>query len=210
MRSKLIIFLLFMVGCQRRTVMNNGVKDHNSSSANVLSNKCDTSYFTSIESANKYPDCVLELSLREKGLTKFPLDVLKYSKLRVLDLSFNKIDSIPKEICSLKQLQVLILSYGALSNIDSSIGGLKSLENLALLYNNISSVPDEICLLNKLRVLNLSGNRIDSLPKCICKMQHLRVLGLSYFEGEKHVDSLQYSLLRSCLPNTAIILHKID
>eukprot|EP00913_Durusdinium_trenchii_P001755 g1626.t1 len=76
----------------------------------------------------------IELVLAENQLLTVP-DVLNLQKLKLLDMSFNKLQSLPK---SITQAQVL--------------------EELLVNNNRISSLPEEIGRLQALRDFNLNAN----------------------------------------------------
>jgi len=161
--------------------------------------------FNNLDSAMLTPLHVKELSLREKGYSKIPDQIFKFSNLEILDLSLNKIDSIPNAIKELENLKFLLLAYSEVKFITPKINQLKNLENINLLDNQISKIPDEVCSLEKLRKINLAGNKLEGLPDCLCNLKTLKVLGISYRKDEKHLTKEEYLRFKECLPTTFFV-----
>jgi len=198
----LLVYSLLIVGCS--------MKQRLVQQQNINHEICDTTTFSSIAEAKKYPHCVKLFYLREREYLNFPIEVIKFTEVEDLDLAFNKIDTLPKEIKALRRLKYLNLSHCSLSYISPAIGTLDSLEELGLVYTKITHLPSEICKLKQLRSLSLVGTNIATLPDCICEMKNLESLGLSYHKGYPHIDSVQIKKLKRCLPNTYISFYEID
>lgn len=134
--------------------------------------------YTSLELALKEPDKVYKLSLREKNLKLFPLEIVDFPNLQYLDLYGNKMGEIPVEIEKCKKLQYLDISYNQLTNLPVEIGTLINLEELYVKYNQLLEIPREIGGLLALQKLDISHNRLVGLPDEIMMLESLIVLYL--------------------------------
>ena len=132
-------------------------------------------WFYSIEEANRDPEHVYKLSLRDQDLKFFPMEVMRYPNLQVLNLSSNKIKVIPADIEELANLQVLILADNKLKYLPQQMSELENLTQLYLGGNKLVMVPAWVGGLAKLRKLDLTFNRLTQyeieqlqtrLPRC--------------------------------------------
>lgn len=115
---------------------------------------------------------ITELNLYNKGLTSFPMEILSFTELEILNLSFNQIEVIPEEIGNLKKLKILYLNHNQLSTLPESIGSLVHLEELMIERNNENFVlPDTIQHLIKLKRIWLSD--LNKLPEGFWKLVNL-------------------------------------
>jgi len=136
------------------------------------------------------PSSITKIDLSNKGLTEFPIEILKYKNLVELDLSNNGLKSIPVELSELKNLKYLNLSLNQglnqvdlkvvlnnakfnltvldLSNCDlvdlpENLGNQTDLRELYLSHNNLISLPYSYTELNKLTKVDLSNNYFNDL-----------------------------------------------
>jgi Leucine-rich repeat (LRR) protein len=133
--------------------------------------------YTDLSAAMVNPERVYKLSLTGQKLKSFPLEVLMFPNLQVLNLSQNRIDSLPPEI-----------------NV------LQNLQDLNLMGNRLTRLPNEINDLQNLHSLYLSRNRLHKFPHTMRGMQKLRFLDVTYN------DLLIFELdwVRSVLPNCIV------
>ena len=125
-----------------------------------------------------YKDGVM--NLRGFSLKKFPMELLKFKEMKVLDLSSNQLTSIPREIGQLVNLQVLSLSFNKLTSIPPELRQLVNLQKLSLSYNNkLTSIPPEIGQLVNLQVLYLYNNQLTSIPSELGQLVNLQQLFLN-------------------------------
>ena len=97
-----------------------------------------------------------------KGLTKFPADVLSKTRTQALDLSHNALTgAMPAEIRFLQDLEVLNVSYNDMTGLPAELGQLKKLRILNVSNNRLTGIPRELGDLGNLQVLDLSGNDIS-------------------------------------------------
>jgi leucine-rich repeat protein SHOC2 len=103
------------------------------------------------------------------------------SNLKILDLSFNKIESIPSHLFeNLTKLEYLNLSNNKISLLPENIENCKYLTNLTLNNNEIIQLPKTIGFLKKLNYLDLYNNNLCTLPNSYC------LLNLNYWDFKKN------------------------
>ncbi len=164
---------------------------------------------------SEFPETIAELSnvirvRMEKGrIEKVRFKPGGLTKLRSIDLSFNRIGSLddsnidalvslerldlstngllglPEEIGDLSKLEYLVAEGNQLEFLPKAIGNLKRLSHLNLSANLISELPIEISGCTELGLLNLNSNMLTSLPESIGNMKEL---GLLYLEENQFVD----------------------
>ncbi|MGJ1430780.1 leucine-rich repeat domain-containing protein [Sphingobacterium spiritivorum] len=132
-----------------------------------------------------------ELTLHH-NLTKLPEILSPSKKLRILDLSRNKLDSIPESIGRFTTLKILKCDYNEhLKALPSSIVQLSDLELLSLYGTGFEEFPQEIFSLSKLTKLYLAGplqignqvkspKKINSIPDQFAKLPELTDLSIRY------------------------------
>ncbi|XP_077239353.1 putative disease resistance protein RGA3 [Tasmannia lanceolata] len=101
--------------------------------------------------------------------------------LRVLDLSWSKIDKLPDSIVHLKHLRYLDLTGTKIDRLPESIISLCNLQTLGLVFcRSLKGLPDSIGHLKHLRYLHLSHTKIDRLPESVTSLCNLQTLGLEF------------------------------
>lgn len=100
--------------------------------------------------------------------------------------------SLPSQIASLTRLTVLELSHNRLDTLPPTIHHLKHLQHLDLSHNRITYLPSTLERLSKLTYLDLSCNPLNELPICLSKLSRLSWLNVS----ETLIDALPVELLR--------------
>jgi hypothetical protein len=158
--------------------------------------KCN---FTHVTDEIKNMKCLQYLNLEDNDLNmiseriaELPLEVLKlsYNKLIdmphqmidmktliYLDLSYNKFENFTF-IYSLKSLRTLILTKTKMTSISSEISNLINLRYLIIDRNTITTLPVEICSLVSLIELEIQDNNIEKLPNEIGNLKNLNSLGV--------------------------------
>lgn len=139
--------------------------------------------YKSLEKIHIPDSNVIALKLKRKGFHQIPDSILKYSKLKYLDLSGNKLKEIPSWLNQLDSLEylkltgnkiakinpdlsVLPLKYLDLGNnqldsLDESIGQFNSVEYLILWSNNLYYFSDQLDALTLLKKFDLRGMSIS-------------------------------------------------
>src|ERR1035437_2244363 len=77
--------------------------------------------YTNLSKALRNSDKVYKLNLSNKGLTEFPVEILKLKELRYLILDSNQITNIPSQINDLQKLKYLSLSNNTIQELPSSL-----------------------------------------------------------------------------------------
>lgn len=120
------------------------------------------------------------LSFTDKGLEKFPPDLVKVvGNLRNLDLSNNKIMVLPTNIGAFKMMKNLSLAKNKVTSLPEDMGQLSKLENLQLSFNLIPSLPDTLQQLKHLKEIYLAGNKLTKFPTCLCGLKQLNIVDLA-------------------------------
>ena len=102
---------------------------------------------------------IKEHNMEDASLNSFPERVLKASNLEILNISHNNIsDTLPAEIRNLTKLRILDISNNKMTNLPAEIGQLTNLEELDLSNNLFTGLPHELANLKTLKTLNISGN----------------------------------------------------
>ncbi|CAH2324027.1 PH domain leucine-rich repeat-containing phosphatase 2 isoform X1 [Pelobates cultripes] len=135
----------------------------------------------------------------------------RFSQLRVLNLSHNKLGEFPLQICEIPNLTELNLSCNRLSQLPAQIGQLLSLQTMILDGNSLTSLPEELGCLQHLSTLGLSFNDFSNIPKVyekLCSVEKLCMAGncvgmlslqmLNNMPHLKHID-LRMNLLRQVM-----------
>ncbi|MFA6924229.1 MAG: leucine-rich repeat domain-containing protein [Bacteroidales bacterium] len=182
-------------------------------SEKILQQKLDTFYkaldslnlnsyeeYTSLEEASKHPDSVFKLVLKRKGYKTFPIEILKFKNLLVLNLRNNKISEIPPEIAELKELRVLTISKNKLTELSSSVCKLKKLIALNASENQIETVSRDIELLQNLQFWDMWGNSLNTLPSEVKNLKKLRFLDLRVIS----IDEQHKNAIESLLPQARV------
>ena len=131
-------------------------------------------------SESKLLSNIPRLSIAGQGIGSFNIGVLgRLQRLRELDISNNKIETLPRSIAELpKTLTSLNISHNRLSEMPASIGMLTSLEKLLAFENSLRWLPAELGKLTRLTELHAHGNNIIDVPPELGRLSALRVLGL--------------------------------
>lgn len=121
--------------------------------------------------------------VKNRGLTKFPLELLKAKRLKVLILSDNDIDSLPNEIGQLKQLVAMDLSNNNILSLPESVAALSKIQYIDLSGNPIESVTNSMLQWKALTAINLHNTAMPSLPEDIDRWTKL-----TYLDWGQHED----------------------
>ncbi|CAH3015231.1 unnamed protein product [Porites evermanni] len=134
-----------------------------------------------LERASK--SCQSFLDLRGQNITSVPREVLTKPlilNLRILELSYNGLQSIPREICYLVCLEELYLGKNDLKTLPRDFDKLSTLKKLSLVHNGFQEIPFCLSHLLLLEWLNFSGNVIEIIPPWLLCLPHLRHLYILY------------------------------
>ncbi|XP_069312466.1 PH domain leucine-rich repeat-containing protein phosphatase 2 isoform X2 [Eulemur rufifrons] len=102
------------------------------------------------------------------------LDTLyKFSQLKGLNLSHNKLGSFPVLLCEISTLTELNLSCNGFHDLPSQIGNLLNLQTLCLDGNFLTTLPEELGNLQQLSSLGISFNNFSQIPEVYEKLTML-------------------------------------
>ncbi|XP_008067761.1 PH domain leucine-rich repeat-containing protein phosphatase 2 isoform X2 [Carlito syrichta] len=102
------------------------------------------------------------------------LDTLyKFSQLKGLNLSHNKLGLFPVLLCEISTLTELNLSCNGFNNLPSQIGNLLNLQTLCLDGNFLTTLPEELGNLQQLSSLGISFNNFSQIPEVYEKLTML-------------------------------------
>lgn len=119
------------------------------------------------------------LNLSHNRLGVFPECVCDILTLNELNLSCNNLHIIPSQIGSLSSLQTCLLDGNDLDYLPEELGGLSQLSCLGLSFNSFSQIPAVLERLSGVDKLAMAGNRVESLELCtLIRINHLRNIDL--------------------------------
>ncbi|BBM83570.1 leucine-rich repeat domain-containing protein [Candidatus Uabimicrobium amorphum] len=107
------------------------------------------------------------------------IDISKFKKLQLVDVSNNRIQRLPAVMGSLSELRELNAGVNLLKEIPPQIGNLTNLHTLSLYNNQIFELTQQIGKLCCLQNLNLRYNTLENLPREIGQLQQLTFLDIS-------------------------------
>eukprot|EP00094_Tigriopus_californicus_P013550 TCALIF_13108-PA protein Name:"Similar to lrrc57 Leucine-rich repeat-containing protein 57 (Danio rerio)" AED:0.20 eAED:0.20 QI:0/0.66/0.25/0.75/1/1/4/34/281 len=120
------------------------------------------------------------LVLTNLSMTSIPNQVFHLApRLRLLDLSANRLSSLPKSIATFVTLRSLFLNQNRLTSLPDEIGSLQELQILSLSYNLLEGLPESVRNLRFLRELKLAANKFKEFPRQIFDLKNLEILDLS-------------------------------
>ncbi|CAD8192380.1 unnamed protein product [Paramecium octaurelia] len=124
---------------------------------------------------------ILDLDLSNNLLHQFPNQLKTLTKLKILNLSFNQIQSIPIKFY-LPNLEKLLLTDNQIKQLPSSLFKLNALRELNLNNNNIEYLPQELFDL-KLTYLGLRSNLFTTIPAKFNEiLESLQCFDLDWFD----------------------------
>jgi len=120
------------------------------------------------------------LSLKGKGISEIPAEVLGVEGLRSLDLSENKLQRVPIEVTRANpNLHTLLVEKNSLSVFPPPVAGLQHLQELNMRMNMLESMPAEVSFLGIVH-LDLRNNRFTSFPPAVLSLKKLQRLYLGH------------------------------
>lgn len=105
----------------------------------------------------------VELILSNNNIQTLPSEMGKMINIVILKIDHNNLDgSLIGEIRKMSKLRTLDVSYNKMTGMPAEIGQLSNLETLNYSFNNISRLPNELSnLRNNLKEFNLTGNPLS-------------------------------------------------
>ncbi|XP_020819264.1 PH domain leucine-rich repeat-containing protein phosphatase 2 isoform X1 [Phascolarctos cinereus] len=131
------------------------------------------------------------LNLSHNKLGLFPILLCEISTLTELNLSCNGFHELPGQIGNLLNLQTLCLDGNFLTTLPEELGNLQQLSTLGLSFNNFSQIPEACVKLTMLEKLAMAGNQLEVLNLGVLnRMKHIR-----------HVDFRLNNLKKTVIDN---------
>lgn len=100
-------------------------------------------------------------------------------KVRIVDVSKNKIKKVPSYVGRMVYCNRLGLSSNRLQRLPRSIGLMESLRVLLLDSNRLEDLPEELFMLPKLERLSLANNKLAKVPRSVGNLRALKYLDVS-------------------------------
>ncbi|XP_031425371.1 PH domain leucine-rich repeat-containing protein phosphatase 2 [Clupea harengus] len=119
------------------------------------------------------------LNLSHNRLGMFPESVCEILTLTELNLSCNGLHTVPTRISNLQSLQTLSLDGNHLSSLPEELGGLTQLCSLSLSFNDFPHIPAVLERLSAVDRLAMAGNKVETLKLSgLARMSHLKSIDL--------------------------------
>lgn len=131
-----------------------------------------------------------------------PAELFQFKNLESLNLSKNKIQALPDQFSSLAKLQALNLGRNKLTIFPLELTNLTSLKTLHLDRNQITKIPVQISSLQALETLDLYANAIEDFGEGLFVLPNLKLLNL---EGVMYGTVFAKSFVAK-LPRTKVLM----
>uniref|UniRef100_A0AC11BRW3 PH domain and leucine rich repeat protein phosphatase 2 n=1 Tax=Ovis aries TaxID=9940 RepID=A0AC11BRW3_SHEEP len=119
------------------------------------------------------------LNLSHNKLGSFPVLLCEIPTLTELNLSCNGFQDLPSQIGSLLNLQTLCLDGNFLTTLPEELGNLQQLSSLGISFNNFSQIPEVYEKLTMLDKVFMAGNRVEVLNLGVLnRMSHIKHVDL--------------------------------
>ncbi|XP_021558850.1 PH domain leucine-rich repeat-containing protein phosphatase 2 isoform X2 [Neomonachus schauinslandi] len=119
------------------------------------------------------------LNLSHNKLGLFPVLLCEISTLTELNLSCNGFHDLPSQVGSLLNLQTLCLDGNFLTTLPEELGNLQQLSSLGISFNNFSQIPEVYEKLTMLDKVVMAGNRLEVLNLGVLnRMSHIKHVDL--------------------------------
>ena len=102
-------------------------------------------------------------------LSNLPKKITNLSKLKILDVSYNKIKILPDKINKLINLQILNLNNNNLVHLTKSVGKLINIKKIYISFNRIIQLPKSLNNLDSLDYICCFNNPINNLHEITIK-----------------------------------------
>lgn len=131
-------------------------------------------------------------------LQVIPLNIVRFTNLRVLNVSNNRLTELPEAITKFP-LTTLVAKNNLIENsgIPKSLANLNQLRTFNMSGNRLDVFPHQLLDVPSIKYLYLGSNQIQELPRKICVMQQLKIL---YLGGNRLTE----------LPDCAGSISKLD
>ena len=131
------------------------------------------------ENNKKFYDNYKKYSILNNFLLKNNRDSVNII-IRVLDVSYRRLQIVPKELGQMDSLQILYLDNNQLQTIPKELGQLASLQELYFYNNQLQFIPKRIWPIKPiLQRLYLPNNQLHTIPKELGQLSSLQILYLN-------------------------------
>ena len=144
----------------------------------ILINESELIY--EIEGSN-----ITKLKIPFQEISQLPENIGSLTKLKVLDIKGNKLESLPGSFENLKNLETLDLSLNYGIKLPNDFLLFSKLKELNIACCNLPKILDSLVELKNLKKLNISSNRITKIHPKIGNLEYLEELDLSYNKLEE-------------------------
>ncbi len=154
-----------------------------------------------LSQAEADPESITALYLQQADPARLQRLLPRLRRLKTLELSHCRLESIPEPIAGFDQLEKLVLNHNpirhipdwlpfSLRHLELQHSQLKrapsckalppQLDHLDLSNNQLRQLPEDLHLLKNLQMLILSQNNIHTLSRSISQLNQLRILNLAH------------------------------
>lgn len=137
-----------------------------------------------------------DLDISNCNIDELPKSVLRYTKLKTLNLFSNNLTELPSFFSELDKLQNVVLSKNRFKIFPSELAGMSQLKMINLQGNQISYVKDIERLSQSVEKIDLSNNNLSVLRTSFSNLSNLKTLKLDYNEISKFPKSIIETNLR--------------
>ena len=154
------------------------------------------------EALKQDPKTVISLDCSGQKWDSLPLEIFRFTNLKELNLSKNKLSQIPPQFNTFQAIEKLDLGRNKFDIFPLSVCTLSKLKILLLDRNKLTRLPEQITDLHALEYLDLYANGIEYFGEGIYMLPSLRILNI---EGTMYGTVFAKQLL-SRLPNTKVLI----
>jgi hypothetical protein len=130
------------------------------------------------EVKNANPDTIFAIDASNLKWDSLPIDLYRFTELKYLNISKNKLTNLPIELSKLTKMEVFIANKNKISNTPLFICQMSNLRRLLISRNQISRLPDCIGILKKLTIIDIWDNPIAGLPEDLVNCTSLKLVDL--------------------------------
>lgn len=163
--------------------------------------------FTDLEAALQNPDSVYRLKIKKcKKCDSLPEAIFAFKNLQELSAHGVRLKVLNHRIGELKKLRVLDVSRNKLVRVPEEIGQLTQLEKLIINRNKIEELPESIGNLKKLELIDAWNTTLYVLPSSITELKKtLKTIDLRQIP----LRETELEAMEKMLPNTKILFTSV-